>query len=271
MQQAHSLNCLDRELSLQLDSSIQATTPVLGAGVTCLSILTGIFEKKLPLLFRRKNFFSMTQQTRQDERSFAEAVKLAANEADIAALTLQGSLCLVILTGCKDARLREKMSELEEPTIAPFNTLIDAHMHSKATANAASSARTNSQPNRGRGGNGRSNQSGQPGQQNRQPLSDAETKRRQIMKGKCFRCPNADHFANNCSLAKDIKCKRSNNTGHIVAACTQPGAKANATSEQEREQERENPVLQLEYRPATQDKYAESRAVFACAARSLPG
>ena len=153
------------------------------------------------------------------------------------------------------------MSELEEPTIAAFNILIDAHMHSKATANAASSARTNCQPSRGRGGNGRNNQSGQPAKQNRQSLSDAEKKRRQIMKGKCFRCANADHFANNCLLAKDIMCKRCKNTGHIVAACAQPGAKANATSEQEREQERENPVLQLEYRPATQDKYAESRAV----------
>ena len=45
VQQAHLLNCLDRELSLQLDSSIQATTPVLGAGVTCLSVLMGIFEE----------------------------------------------------------------------------------------------------------------------------------------------------------------------------------------------------------------------------------
>ena len=203
----------------------------------------------------------MTQQTGQDERAFAEAVKLAANDADIATLTLQDSLCLVILTGCKDARLREKMSELEEPTIAAFNTLIDAHIHSKATANAESSARTNSQPNRGRGGNGRNNQPGQSGPQNRQPLSGAEKKRRQIMKGKCFRCANGDHFANNCSLAKDIKCKKCNNTGHIAAGCTQPGAKANTTGDQERKQERENPVLQLEYRPAAQDKYAESRAV----------
>ena len=52
------------------------------------------------------------------------------------------------------------------------------------------------------------------------------------MKGKSFCCASADHFANNCMLAKDIKCKRCNNTG--------PGVKANATSEQEREQEREN-------------------------------
>ena len=134
VQQAHLLNCLDRELSLQLDSSIQATTPVMGNGVTCLSILMGIFEKKYPVLLRRKNFFSMAQHAGQDERSFAEAVKIAANESDIAGMTLQDAMCLVILTGCKDARLKEKMSELETPTMAAFNILIDAHMHAKATS-----------------------------------------------------------------------------------------------------------------------------------------
>ena len=65
--------------------------------MTCLSVLTRIFKKKYLLLLRRKNFFSMTQQAGQD--------KLAANESDIAALTLQDVLCLVILTGCKVARL----------------------------------------------------------------------------------------------------------------------------------------------------------------------
>ena len=166
---------------------------MLGAGVTCLSALTGIFEKIYPLLLQHKNFFSMTQQVGQDKREFAGAVKLAANKSDIAALILQEPVCFVILTGCKNARLREKMSELKEPTIAAFNTMIDAHMHSKATSIAASSARTNSQPNWGRGGKGQS------GQQNKKPISDSERKRRQFMKGKCFRCANADHFANNCS------------------------------------------------------------------------
>ena len=171
-----------------------------GAGLTCFSALTGIFEKKYPLLLRRKKIFSMKQQTGQDERAFAEAVKLAAGESDIAAMTIQKALCRVILASCKDTRLREKMSELEEPTIAAFNTLIDAHMYSKAISLPASSARTNSQPSRGRCGNGRGGSlAGQQRQQ--QPVTDAEKKRRQIMKGKCFRCASGDHFANNCSLA----------------------------------------------------------------------
>ena len=40
---------------------------------------------------------------------------------------------LVILTGCRDTSLKEKMSELETPTMAAFNILIDARMHAKAT------------------------------------------------------------------------------------------------------------------------------------------
>ena len=86
-------------------------------------------------------------------RAFAEVVKLTSCESDIAAMTLQDALCLVILTWCKDSQIRKKMSELEEPTVDAFNTLIDGHMHNKAKSSASSA---NTQPNRGRGGNGRS-------------------------------------------------------------------------------------------------------------------
>ena len=106
----------------------------MGNGVTCLSILTGIFEKKYPVLLRRKNFLSMAQQAGQEERSFAEAVNIAANYSDIAGMALQDAMCLVIWRGCRDTRLKEKMSELETPTMAAFNKLINAHMNAKATS-----------------------------------------------------------------------------------------------------------------------------------------
>ena len=84
------------------------------------------------------------------------------------------------------------------------------------------------------------------------------------MKEKCFRCASADHFANNCSLAKDIKCKKCNNFRNIAAACVQQGAKANVSSDQDRDHYRESTgVLQLECQPASQmkEKYAKSRAL----------
>ena len=78
------------------------------------------------------------------------------------------------------------------PTMGAFNILIDAHMHAKATsAKPASScgAQANKQKNSGRVGQ---NSGGGRNE------SDAEKKCRQDMKGKCFRCGSADHFANSC-------------------------------------------------------------------------
>ena len=149
------------------------------------------------------------------------------------------------------------MSKLETPTMGAFNILIDAHMHAKATsAKPASScgAQANKQKNPGRGGQN----SG--GGRN---VSVAEKKRGQVMKGKCFRCSSADHFANSCSLAKDIKCKKCNVQGHIAAACVSGGsssapAKANAAGEEENK----DCLLQLEYRSAdNENKYAKARVL----------
>ena len=151
VQQAYLLNCRDSELYLRLTSAIAATTPVLGAGASCLTMLANIFRQKYPLLLRRKTFFSMEQQSGQDERAFLESIKAAAGEADIQGMTLEDALCLVCLTWLKDNRLREKLSELETPTLPAFAVLIDAYMHSKATAGslAAAAAAVGRQQNKG--------------------------------------------------------------------------------------------------------------------------
>ena len=116
VQQAYLLNCFNSDLYLRLTSTIAATTPVLGAGASCLTMLTNIFRQKYPLLLRRKTFFGMEQQLGQDERAFLESIKAAAGEADIQGMMLEDALCLVCLTGIKDNWLREKLSELETPT-----------------------------------------------------------------------------------------------------------------------------------------------------------
>ena len=131
--QAYLRNCLDNALDLQLDSTVQPTTPTIGGGVTCISTLTAILKRKYPPLLRRKEFFSLTQQQGQDKRLFLESLKAAASKADVSGMTLQDTLCIMLVVGIKDVRLKEKLSELEEPTLPAFTTLIDAHLHAKAT------------------------------------------------------------------------------------------------------------------------------------------
>ena len=221
VQQAYLLNCLDSELSLQLDGCITAQTPVLGQN-SCASGLAEIFKKKYPLLLRRKNFFQMSQQVGQNERAFLEQLKSAAAEADIEGMYLKDALCLTLLSGLRDVRLREKLSELEQPTLPAFGVLIDAYLHSKATSGSMTAA-----ANRSEGRNQQQNKNKQP------KVSDAERKRRATMKGKCFRCGSGDHMANNCWVAKDVKCRSCGAQGHMQSACG-PG-KARAPRKKSRE------------------------------------
>ena len=178
VQQAYLRNCLDNALALQLDSSIQQTTPLIGGGVTCISNLAAIFNRKNPPLLRRKQFFSMSQQSGQDERVFLESLKAAASVAEVGCMTLQDALCMILVTGIRDTRLQEKLSKLEEPTLPAFSILINAHLHAKATAGGTASINKVYSPNNV---NKKAQKAGQ-GQRQSSSISESEKKRRTIMK-----------------------------------------------------------------------------------------
>ena len=168
--QAYLRNCLDNSLALQLDSSIQQTTPVIGGGVTCVTCLSAIFKRKYPPLLRRKQFFTMSQQPGQDKRAFLESLKAAVSKADVGGMTLQDALCMMLVAGIRDTRLKEKLSELEELTLPAFSTLIDAHLHAKATAGGTASINKVYSPNNGNKKTQRNSQ----GQRQAGRISEAE-------------------------------------------------------------------------------------------------
>ena len=251
VQQAYLRNCLDNALALQLDSTIQQTTPVIGRGATCVTCLAAIFKCKYPPLLRKKQFFAMSQQPGQDERAFLESLKAAASEANVGGMTLQDALCMMLVAEIRDTRLKEKLSELEEPTLPAFSTLIDAHLHAKATAGGTASMNKVYTPNSGNKKTQKNNQ----GQRQAGQISDAEKKRRTVMKGKCYRCGSGDHMANSCSVAKDVKCRSCNAMGHIATACT-PTANVRAV---EGESGQGN-NLALEYQPEKQQQQTQQKA-----------
>ena len=115
---------------------------------------------------------------------------------------------MMLVAGITDVRLKEKLSELEEPTLPAFTTIIDAHLDAKATTGNTEVVNKVFTP----GGNrnkGQNKQGGQGGQgQQRLGISDAEKKRRTVTKGKFYQCGSGDHMANNCQVTKDIKCRR---------------------------------------------------------------
>ena len=91
------------------------------------------FQKEISSPIKEKAVLQYDAATEQDERAILEALKAAATEADVGGMNLQGALCMMLVAGIKDVRLKEKLSELEEPTLPAFTTLIDAHLHAKAT------------------------------------------------------------------------------------------------------------------------------------------
>ena len=259
IQHAYLMCCIDKQLSLQLDGMMEAQTPILGQN-SCMSRLTDIFKKKYPLLLRRRQFFQLQQQPGQDEREFLELLKAAASEADIEGMSVQDAVCLVCVSGLKDNRLREKLSELEQPSLPSFEALVDAYMHSRATSGTATANRSAGQQQQKKN----QNQNKNSAQQNR--MSEQEKKRRSIMKGKCFRCGSSEHMANSCSVAKDIKCRKCGTVGHIASAC----ASGQARSSEEAQSAPVSGNLAIEYQgeprgvPYAQDgAYAQANVAVA--------
>ena len=66
----------------------------------------------------------MSQQAGQDESAFLKQLKSAAAEADIEGKNLEDALCLTLLSGIRDARLREKLIELEQPTLPACSLML---------------------------------------------------------------------------------------------------------------------------------------------------
>jgi uncharacterized coiled-coil protein SlyX len=253
-QQAYLEACLDRDLAKAMTRLTTGTTPVTGeAGNSCLAILEEIFDRRYPLLLRRRQYFNMTQQQGQDERSFLESVQAAADVADIANMDFEAAICIVIMGGVKDTKLKERLSEVAQPTVAEFTRLIDAHMHAKAASTPShANATRGRQSGRGRGGS-------QAGQR-RPQVSEKERARRSSLLGKCFRCASAEHSIADCKKSKQVECNKCKEKGHTPAACypnsSQPSARA--VDQQERAQQ-----LSIDYNPEHSAWAAEANAIAA--------
>jgi len=152
---AYLETCLSKDLAKYIARETTATTPIIGDN-SCFSLLDAYFNRKYPILLRRKNFFAMHQQAGQDERAFIEELQAVAEEADIASMSLEDSLCLMMLAGLTDKKLVEKLSEQEDPRFTAFKRIVDAHLHAKATGQGqAGTFKTSSSTDKKKGGNNR--------------------------------------------------------------------------------------------------------------------
>ena len=79
-------------------------------------------------------------------------------------------MCVVILGGVKDSKLREKLSEVETPTLREFTRFIDSHMHSRASSTGQVNATRQKQV-------GRSKPNASNGSSRNRPVTEKEKAR----------------------------------------------------------------------------------------------
>jgi len=205
----------------------------------------------------------MTQKNGQDERAFLEDLRATADEADISGMTLDGALCLQLLTGLQDKRLVEKLGEVEDPSIDKFSRIINAHMHAKASTPSQTLKTSTGQPNKK---NSPSKPGSQAGAGSRPQLSEKEIARRKALYNKCVRCAEPGHFVKDCTVRSNVTCGRCKVKGHIAKACNAVPA-ARATTEAGNPEQ-----LQLTYLPEGEEEWrtASANAVQTAAAHSQP-
>ena len=125
-----------------------------------------------------------------------EDVRRAADEGDLAGMTVEDAICLVYVLGVKDDTLRDKLSEVQDPNIAKLTLVMQSYVQSKITARELNkhAVAVRAVSNQG----GRPKQGKNKTTPPRQQLSEDEKKRRSRFKGRCFRCGSTEHIVTGC-------------------------------------------------------------------------
>ena len=116
------------------DSPVQATTvaPAASSGPAPSTSAAG----PRPLFSSRKAFFEAQQPDGSQFSTFSATLYVLAAEANIADFTVDDLMICRSITACTDPWLREKMLEMEEPTMANLQELVFAYERSAVRLSA---------------------------------------------------------------------------------------------------------------------------------------
>ena len=252
-QQAFFNKCIDDDLSARVSRLVTATTPIFPTPgfVSCFDIIDEFFKERNPVLMRRKAFFTLRQtDAHHDELSFMEDVRRAADEGDLAGMTVEDAICLEYVLGVKDDTLRDKLSEVQDPNIAKFTLIMKSYVQSKITARElnkhAVAVRAVSAQGKDKDKGKGKNKSTPP----RQQLSDEEKKRRSRFKGRCFRCGSTEHMQPNCGRPSNITCNVCSQQGHMSPVCSKSAVRSVVREDQTDLGQPYPQQLALDYNPA---------------------
>ena len=237
-QQGYLLSTVDKVIGRHLRREITVTTPIFptAGSVSCFDILTTYFSQRNPIHLRRQAFFCASQKEGQSVLDFRAQLRSLGNEGDLESMTVEGAYCLMHQLGVRDDTLRRELCMVKNPTLAVFDTILEAH----ALMEASEKQRQKSvQANRAF--------QKKPRETSQRPkLSEEEKRRRAKFKGKCFRCGATDHMVPQCKMPPNISCNSCKQSGHVAAVCERSSSARATTSDRSAG---DSPQLQLQYSP----------------------
>ena len=239
-QQAFLLSCIDDDIANRIIRVVSETTPVLpnaAGNPSCFDVIDGLFREKNPVLLRRVHFLNYKQTEGQDGINWREELRNIADDADVDEMTTADLFCVLYVMGVKDNALREKLLELQNPTIEKFDRAVDAYDQAKKQLAEMKRPATASSSSRGKN-TGKTDSKRQPrgsagggNAGNNIPPSREEIKRREMLQGRCFRCGSANHMLPDCTQQPHRTCGICGRKGHSKGACSKNSANAAAATQ----------------------------------------
>ena len=110
--------------------SVRHQTPPAGTPC-CLDVIDGLFREKTPVLLRRAQMLGYKQEEGQDGINWREELRNIADDADVDEMTTADLFCVLYVTGVRDNALREKLLEIQDPSIEKFDRTVDAFDQAK--------------------------------------------------------------------------------------------------------------------------------------------
>ena len=114
-QQAYLFACLDGELKVYLRGRVSDATAIWGLD-GCVEMLEERFRQLYPKFTRRMAFFGYNQAKGQSFADYYAALRQKGDEAVLSGLQTDDLYVFWLIHGCSDEHLREKLTELKDPT-----------------------------------------------------------------------------------------------------------------------------------------------------------
>ena len=215
-QQAFLYQCLDTDLEIYLRQQVDENTPIFGDN-GCIAVLEEKFLRSYPLFTRRLDFFRFSQSKGQPFAEFYAKLRQKGDESSLSQLDVDALYVHRIICAITDAKLKEKLCKLQNPTLEEVVQAAEAYdvarktikdlnaeghtVHAQKTyVNAPKTPKGAGQPTKS---------------QNHVKFND--------MKGKCFGCGGAIHQnkERECK-AMGSTCNKCGRKNHFANVCFGP-------------------------------------------------